>query len=80
MTKVAERPKQETRVRPARGWRNWYRALVAHYANDHFAAKGERFAGSAVHPTKDVAESKAAAQDMAGWVDYLGAYPEGERP
>lgn len=75
---------------PPKRWRNWYRALS--FRRGHCVVCGTRnltnqpgdiFSGHCrTHPTKEVAEQRAIDQ-MAVWVfpaEYLGAYPEGERP
>jgi hypothetical protein len=92
MTKVIERPKQETLTRPPGKWWNWWKT------RSPWRVKGTEkvFMPGMVHPsqhgpwpTKEIAEQRAIE-----WLngtsslgkpnneldEYLGAYPEGERP
>lgn len=88
MTKVVERPKQETLTRPPRRWRNWWCALercVEDNGKRH--SKGEEFAGQFVFPSKEVAEQKAVEVEIEDFrrfgrvaIKHIGAYAEGERP
>ena len=81
--------KDEKIEKPAKAWRNWYRALRTFVSleGDNLK-KGERYPGALVWPSKDAAESCANEQLLAGprfatgcgWAEYLGAFPEGERP
>lgn len=78
--------KTEKIERPAKAWRNWYRALVPLNFNT-----GERVQRGAVYhadrtwPSKDAAETwfhraDASYPSKNGRAKYLGAFPEGERP
>lgn len=73
---------QEPIKKPAKAWRNWYRALTKlSFAND-----GEVYRGKRVWPSKDAAETGAESCRVGqyplakGQSEYLGAFPEGERP
>jgi hypothetical protein len=82
--------KSETVKEPAKQWRNWARAgqdgfharcslcgAVSYYAPGELLPAHCR-----THPSKDTAETYAA-ETMRGWrqaAEYLGAFPEGERP
>lgn len=83
MIEVEERTEETTA--PSKAWRNWYlpqftgpyrcRACKAMSAAQEGVALP---AHCKVHPSKDVAESRASPSDR--YWGYLGAYPEGERP
>lgn len=79
--------------RPARAWRNWYRAHrktnvydVATRVFIRSCEAGDVFGGKRVHPSKEIAEEYAAKVATADLLrgdepnEYLGAYPEGTRP
>ncbi len=81
--------KQDTIQRPARAWRNWFKALepAVNIKTGNRKNVGDVYAGEIVYPTKDLAESKVARAMTVSfalfgrhWVEYLGAYPEGTRP
>lgn len=75
--------KTERAVEPAKGWNNWWRFVVPH----GFPIGTDFRMGP--HPSKDVAQTRAQPELNALFarvdypddcVEYLGAYPEGERP
>ena len=77
--------KDEIIERPAKAWRNWYVALeefsCTFYQQDR--AVGEVHPGTRLWPSKETAESGAAACEGNPKYPkslYLGAYPEGTRP
>lgn len=78
---------RETVKEPAKRWRNWYRALAGFLDPGGFVEEGEVYHGTRLWPSKDAAETRALeeASDLRfatanGDAQYLGAYPEGERP
>lgn len=85
---------REPLMEPARGWRNWWRlyrpTFVQCYGckNIHHQGDGYSFDYDGcceVWPSKDLAESNAASVEYdesceQAKVEYLGAFPEGERP
>lgn len=82
-TDLAREPVKE----PAKRWRNWWVAknpnhfYCVHCGSCRFADRGEQFSDHcAIYPSKDIAESDAAKWLDAEVEEYLGAYPEGERP
>ncbi len=89
---ILERPAKKTAARPPDRWRNWWRALTAGTTRDtvsgrtHWLEAGEIHHGDVAHPTKEIAEQRAAencAENVRfgdDALEYLGAYPEGTRP
>lgn len=74
-------------LKPASRWRNWYRARMHGVINSRYVCPGDIACGLGVWPSKEIAEQKsweglpkrgALAFDLVN--EYLGAYPEGERP
>ena len=89
MSDTIEKPRVETRVAPAKGWRNWGRAIKPYNSNDIGGIRraGSLFCGRNLWPSKDVAESRAAEMFKRpnhafceGVAEYLGAFPEGTTP
>lgn len=95
MTTITEKPAVQPTLGPAteppKRWRNWWRngpAASAFRCNicgsrGHTYGPHEVFRNHCrVFPSKDAAETRAAEQ-MQQWrscADYLGAFPEEERP
>lgn len=80
-------PEREAVKEPPKRWRNWYRALTRFCDDDGLLRAGEVYHGTRLWPSKDAAESVASEESQdercavgAGFSEYLGAYPEGERP
>ena len=84
-------PERETLREPVKPWRNWWRIIVKRDAPDPHCRVpnevGALYPSVRVYPSRDVAEtcaSKALARDIAlfgKYLDeYLGAFPDGERP
>lgn len=81
---------QKPMKKPAKAWVNWYLALVGlpGCADGSQRAKpGEKFHGAKLWPSKDAAETWVTTEPLkfrfpivGTDVEYLGAYPEGERP
>ena len=81
---------QEPIKEPAKRWRNWWKVIVDGVTSQEtgeIGRKGSIAVSMWLFPSKEVAEQKAV-EDLA-WnlnhngfqtVDYLGAFPEGERP
>mgnify|MGYP000272855391 CR=1 FL=1 len=82
-------PERETAKEPPKRWRNWYRF----YALPHLGLPEEIRHGKGLWPSKQVAEQKALDQiainapeyralgfEPEDCEEYLGAFPEGERP
>lgn len=89
MIDVEERTEQKTE--PPKRWLNWWRAKVAGVTscaacNASFVVlRGEVFAGDYCdhviwHDSKFMAELAALECDCPEWLEYVGAFPEGERP
>ena len=77
---------------PAKAWRNWFYvpgADLAYYCMTcramHIYPQDMIIGTCRVYPSRDIAESRAAqlithpANHVAG-TEYLGAFPDGERP
>ena len=77
---------QEPMKKPAKGWRNWFRATVAFKTIDGAYDAGDVHHGTRVWPSKDAAESHVKFDHSPRYklhrasTEYLGAYPDGERP
>ena len=87
--------KDEKIEKPVKGWVNWYKIITpggVRFDDGSFLALGELDHGR-VWPTKDVAETIAAeymsatpltvpalSEPRKAMYEYLGAFPEGERP
>jgi hypothetical protein len=79
--------KTERATEPPKRWVNWWRAEERAYdptTGDTFEP-GEEYADENVWPSKDTAETDAAAalrlpRDVYMLVTYLGAFPDGETP
>lgn len=90
-TKVLEpETRQEERLQPPRRWRNWVRIKRPTITYTYCLKCGElRFpiaVGDVIgthcytYPSQEVAELVAAKHLDPRDADYLGAYPDGERP
>jgi hypothetical protein len=73
--------------KPAKAWRNWWKATESVLYGPPLCKRlqvGDVYQGDTAWPSKDVAEQKALSRQgrIDGWKDdeYLGAFPEGERP
>lgn len=80
---------QKPMKKPAKAWRNWYKVLqrVRYKDTGNTYSAGDIYAGKHPWPSKEVAEQKASdfmAADLFKhghhFEEYLGAFPEGERP
>lgn len=94
MTTPAPSPVKEERIEePAKAWRNWFKTIRRGGVYQAWAKRrshcGEVVPGAAVWPSRDVAETKGlesmahitkAGESRYQFYDYLGAFPEGERP
>lgn len=74
-------------TKPPARWRNWWRVVEPYVSNEGTPWPRGEHPGVRVWPSKDAAEtagrrSEAQVNGMPGpgRVEYLGAYPEGERP
>ena len=76
--------------KPAKRWVNWWRCSIQMFVVaqcDRFVSAGDVFSGSRIHHSIADAEQDAREsldEDIAVCgrprAEYLGAYPEGERP
>lgn len=72
---------------PAKRWRNWYVALkhITKRTGERYEP-GEVYPSPCAWPSKDIAVTKATidqrpdSSHALGDAEYLGAFPEGERP
>ena len=77
---------QKPMKKPAMGWRNWWLQKRDWTARDGTISRaGEVGPGNTIWPSKDIAETRAEkwfAETINGhdFSEYLGAFPEGERP
>jgi hypothetical protein len=79
-------PEREIAKEPAKRWRNWFRASIlpclmpcADCGRNGWFEIGETFTICCVTwPSKDTAETWAHEHNR--FSQYLGAYPDGERP
>lgn len=79
--------KREALKEPAKRWRNWWRgkctAIVRCRLCGHLQeiGVGQVYANHCrTYPSRDVAETDHAKYFYPSIEDYLGAFPEGERP
>lgn len=77
-------PEREAATEPPKRWRNWWlsRSDVIRRTGERFPA-GTAYEGDRLWPSKDAAETAALNQlreDAYLPDQYIGAYPEGERP
>ena len=86
---TSTKPIHEERIEePAKAWRNWYVAIKGVTFDDgDFWKAGEIRRSDVTWPSREIAEQKAEedAVDETGAVvlgvlEYLGAFPEGQRP
>ena len=84
----------KTMREPPKRWRNWWRAIQVHYTGDSMTTAnrwrpGDIYPSEKQYPSKDVAETQAAKKLElrgsngglgAGFFEFVGAFPEGERP
>ena len=84
MAEQAIMPHVHIGVAPPKAWRNWWRAIkdveITHPGGILDLAVGAEFHDARSWPSKEVAEQRAVEQPAEGVVEWLGAYPEGERP
>lgn len=74
--------------KPAKAWRNWWLVVHPHsMTKGRDARPGDKLVGEKMWPSKDTAETRAAFEMASpryaaskGLNEYLGAFPEGERP
>lgn len=79
---------QEPIREPAKRWRNWWREKKSYVCSDGVVyQEGEIHPGGMSWPSKEVAEEKASEWFAKHskvrpheYSEYLGAFPEGERP
>ena len=78
MLDTIERPSTDKITEPAKRWRNKWRARITGPTNigKVLVERGEVYWGATLHPSKDVAESWAAA--TPGCSEHLGAFPVSE--
>jgi hypothetical protein len=83
LERVTEVAPEEPIKEPAKRWFNWWRCGDTYELCTHAGRPlkpGELYHGKAC-PTKDTAETIAASDIRAGVPsEWLGAFPEGERP
>ena len=82
-------PEREAVKEPPKRWRNWWNAGPGYCINCDTFTPGGVFSSTCCgidgpFPTKDFAETKASEwacdPDVASFSEYLGAFPDGERP
>jgi len=89
MTDTIERPSTDKITEPAKQWRNWFVVVTVYFSltDNRRRHVGEKLHGQEVWPSKDIAEQKAISYVPTGnsaigkgYLEYLGAYPEGVTP
>ncbi len=81
---------REVAKEPPKRWRNWWHAPCDGVGECVFTGKltawraGEAYPGFRVYPSRDAAETSAKEIVSGRYggpiANYIGAYPEGERP
>lgn len=84
MAEQATMPHVNIETAPPKAWRNWWRAIrpveITHLGGILDLEAGAEFRDACSWPSKEIAEQRAVEQLTEGAVEWLGAYPEGERP